>query len=123
MAVQKTPHTQTRQNLDPTAVDLESNQHVGDAGHGEDAKLYENMQGAQSGGTRAFNANDGRTNTHRTVARGAAKTGSVNTRTPESDRQGITNRSASEESERQRKVVSERPDAQAGVDQVGNKVA
>jgi len=50
-------------------------------------------------------------------------TGSVSTRTPESDQQGITNHSASEESARQRKVVSERPDAQAGVDQVGHKVA
>ena len=123
MAVQKTPHTQTRQNMDPTSVDLEDNQLVGEAGHGEDAKLYENMQGAQSGGTRAFNANDVRSHTHKTMARTAAMTGSVSTRTPESDQQGITNRSASEESERQRKVVAERPDAQAGVDQVGNKVA
>ena len=123
MAVQKTPHTQTRQNMDPAAADVDSNQFVADAGHGEDAKLYENMQGAQSGGTRAFNANDGRSNTHRTVQRSAAMTGSVNTRTPESDQQGITHRSASEESERQRKVVSDRPDAQAGVDQVGRKIA
>lgn len=123
MAVQKTPHTQTRQNMDPTAADLDYGQHVGDAGHGEDVKLYENMQGAQSGGTRAFNANDGRSNMHRTIGRSAAMTGSVSTRAPESDLQGITNRSASEESERQKKVVGERPDAQAGVDQVGHKVA
>ena len=123
MAVQKTPHTQTRQNMDPAAADVDYDQHVGDAGHGEDAKLYENMQGAQSGGTRAFNANDGRTNMHRTIDRSAAMTGSINTRTPESDQQGITHRSASEESERQKKVVGERPDAQAGVDQVGHKVA
>lgn len=123
MAVQKTPHTQTRQNMDPAAADIEATRFVADAGRGEDAKLYENMQGAQSGGTRAFNANDGRSNTHRTIDRSAAMTGSVNTRTPESEQQGITHRSASEESERQRKVVSERPDAQAGVDQVGHRVA
>lgn len=123
MAVQKTPHTQTRQNMDPAAADLESGQFVADAGHGEDAKLYENMEGAQTGGTRAFNANDGRCNSHRTIDRSAAMTGSIDTRTPESDQQGITHRSASEESERQRKVVSQRPDAQAGVNQVGRKVA
>jgi len=123
MAVQKTPHTNTRQNTDPTAADLEANQIVGDAGHGEDAQLYSNMDGAQTGGTRAFNANDVRNHSHHTMDRAAAMTGSVSTRTPESDKQGITNRSASEESERQRKVVSQRPDAQAGVDQVGHKVA
>jgi hypothetical protein len=109
--------------MDPAAADLDENQLVGDAGHGDDAKLYENMEGAQTGGTRAFNANDLRSHSHRTMDRSAAMTGSVNTRTPESDQQGITNRSASEESARQRKVVSERPDAQAGVDQVGHKVA
>jgi hypothetical protein len=123
MAVQKTPHTQTRRNTDPVSADLDENQIPGDAGQGDDAQLYQNMEGAQTGGTRAFNANDVRNHAHRTMDRGAALTGSVSTRTPESDQQGITNRSASEESARQRKVVSERPDAQAGVDQVGHKVA
>jgi hypothetical protein len=123
MAVQKTPHTQTRQNMDPAAADLDDNQLVQDAGQDEDAELYENMEGAQTGGTRAFNANDVRSHAHQTIGRSAAMTGSVATRTPESDQQGITNRSASEESARQRKVVSQRPDAQAGVDQQGNKVA
>lgn len=123
MAVQKTPHTKTRQNMDPVAADLDPNQIVQDAGRGEDAKLYENMEGAQSGGTRAFNANDVRNHAHHTIGRDAALTGSVSTRTPEGDEQGITNRSASEESARQKKVVSERPDAQEGVDQVGHKVA
>ena len=123
MAVQRTPHTQTRQNMDPAAADLDENQIVADAGHGDDVKLYENMAGAQTGGTRAFNANDERKSTHHTMDRSSAMTGSVSTRTPESDQQGITNHSASEESARQRKVVSERPDAQAGVDQVGHKVA
>jgi hypothetical protein len=123
MAAQKTPHTQTRQNMDPAAADLDDNQIIADAGHGDDTKLYENMAGAQTGGTRAFNANDERNHTHHTMDRSAAMTGTVSTRTPESDQQGITNHSVNEESERQRKVVSERPDAQAGVDQVGHKVA
>jgi hypothetical protein len=109
--------------MDPAAADLDENQIVEDVGQGGDAELYQNMEGAQTGGTRAFNANDVRNHAHHTVDRDAALTGSVSTRTPESDQQGITNRSASEESVRQRKVVSERPDAQAGVDQVGHKVA
>ena len=123
MAFQKTPHTQTRQNMDPAAADLDDNQLAQEAGRGEDAQLYANMDGAQTGGTRAFNANDIRNNAYRTVDRTAARTGTVSTRTPESEQQGITHRSASEESERQRKVVNERPDALAGVDQVGHKVA
>lgn len=123
MAGQKSPHTQTRQNMDPTADDVDQHQRVEDAGHGEDVELYRNMEGAQTGGTRAFNANDIRSNAYRTVDRVAARTGTVSTRSPESEQQGITNRSASEESVRQRMVVSERPDAQAGVDQEGNKVA
>ena len=123
MAGLKTPHTQTRQNMDPAAADLDENQRVEDAGRGDDVELYRNMDGAQTGGTRAFSANDIRSNAYRTLDSTAARTGTVSTRTPESDQQGITNRSASEESARQRKVVNERPDALAGVDQVGNKVA
>ena len=123
MAMQKTPHTQTRQDMDPAAPDLDQNQIVEDVGQGEDAKLYENRDGAQTAGTRAFNANDQRSHAHRIVQEDAALTGKVNTRTPESDQQGITNHSASEESARQKKVVSERPDAQEGVDQVAHKVA
>jgi len=113
---------QNNKNQDFVAVDLDQDQLVQDAGQGDDAQLYGNMDGAQTGGTRAFNANTGRTPTLH-VQEDAALTGTVNTRTPESDQQGITNHSASEESARQRKVVSERPDAQAGVDQVGHKVA
>ncbi len=80
------------------------------------------MDGAQTGGTRAFNANAGRTSKLH-VQEDAALTGSVSSRLIESDQQGITNHSASEEAARQKKVVAERPDAQAGVDQVGHKVA
>lgn len=123
MAIQKTPHTQTRQDMDPAAADLAPNQIVEDTGQGEDAKLYENMDGAQTAGTRAFSANDQRSHAHHVVARDAALTGTVNTRTPESEQQGITSHSATEESARQKKVVSQRPDAQEGVDQVGHKVA
>ena len=123
MAIQTTPHTQTRQNLNDADPDLDDNQVIAETGQDQDADLYANRDGAQTGGTRAFNANDQRSKLPNVQPRDAALTGSVNTRTPESDQQGITNHSASEESARQRKVVSERPDALAGVDQVGHKVA
>jgi hypothetical protein len=126
MAIQTTPHTQTRQNLSAAAPDLDPNQLPQELGQGDDAELYANTAGApnnnQIGGTRAFHANDTRSNLPKVLQEDAALTGTVNTRTPESDQQGITNHSASEESARQRKVVSERPDAQAGVDQVGHRV-
>jgi len=122
MGMQTTPHTQTHQNIDATVADLDPHQQPQQVGQDDDAELYANADGAQTGGTRAFNANATRSNIPRVLQEDAALTGTVNTRTPESDQQGITNRSASEESARQRKVVSERPDAQAGVDQVGHRV-
>jgi len=45
----------------------------------------------------------------------AAYEGSISTRTPKSQGQGITPRSSKEENARQEKVVRDRPDAQAGV--------
>ncbi|MEG9437640.1 hypothetical protein JAO29_15930 [Edaphobacter sp. HDX4] len=122
MATQTTPHTETQQNADPAQADLETNQAAADSGQGQDASPYENMDGAQTGGTRAFNANAGRSGSRNTESFPAAADGGTDTRTPESEEQGITNHSASEESARQRKVVSERPDATAGVDQTGHSV-
>ena len=122
MAIQTTPHTQTQQNADPAGADLNPNQNAADSGQGEDSGVYENMDGAQTGGTRAFNANVVRGNRSNVEPFTAARDGGIDTRTPESEDQGITNRSASEESARQRKVVSERPDATAGVDQAGHSV-
>jgi hypothetical protein len=122
MAIQTTPHTETQQNADPAQADLETNQAAAESGQEQDASLYENMEGAQTGGTRAFNANAGRSGSPNTEPFAAAVDGGTNTRTPESEEQGITNHSASEESARQRKVVSERPDAMAGVDQTGHSV-
>ncbi len=110
------------QNANAVQSDLEANQDAQDAGSGGDAELYKNVDGAQTGGTRAFNANVGQGPKHNTEQFSAAQYGSVSTRTPQSDNQGITNHSASEESARQEKVVSQRPDALAGVDVKGNKV-
>ena len=63
-----------------------------------------------------------RANTPKVVQEDAAMTGHVNTRAPHGEGQGITNHSVNVESERQEKVVSERPDAQAGVDLTGHAV-
>ena len=123
MAIQTTPHTQTQQNQDPTQSDLEiAAQTAQDSGQDGDEALYENADGAQTGGTRAFHANEIRSKLPNTQPRTAALDGGIDTRTPESEDQGITNHSASEESARQRKVVSERPDSLAGVDQTGHIV-
>jgi hypothetical protein len=122
MARQTTPHTQTQQNENPAQSDLEPNQMAQDSGQDEDAALYENSNGAQTGGTRAFNANATRSSLPNVESRTAAMNGGTDTRTPESEHQGITNHSASEESARQKKVVSERSDSLAGVDQTGHKV-
>ena len=122
MPLQTTPHTQTQQNADPIGADLDPNQQAADSGREDDASLYENMDGAQTGGTRAFNANDDRSHHAHTEQRTAALNGGTSTRTPETNQQGITNHPASEENVSQRKVVSERPDALAGVDQTGHRV-
>ena len=122
MEVQTTPHTQTRQNQDPTQSDLDTDQTAQDSGQVGDESLYQNADGAQTGGTRAFHANAIRSKLPNTQPRTAALNGGIDTRTPESDEQGITNHSATEESARQRKVVSQRPDSLAGVDQTGHVV-
>jgi hypothetical protein len=121
MATQSTPHTQTQQDTPGTQADLEPNQVAQESGQDQDADIYQNMDGAQTGGTRAFNATASDDDLTNTVGQDFAGSGHVNTRTPHSDQQGITNHSANEESARNEKVVSERPDAQQGVDLRGHK--
>ena len=120
MAKETTPHTQTQQNADEIASELEPLRD--EAAENDDAGVYAHSAQAQTGGTRAFHANEERINRPDVQQESAAMTGRTNTRTPESEKQGITNRSASEESARQEKVVRDRPDAQAGVDQTGHPV-
>ena len=122
MAIPTTPHTQTEQNVDDAAMDLEPNIGRQDVGQGSDADLYANSDGAQTGGTRAFNANSARSTLPKVEGETSALDGGMNTRLIESDEQGVSNHSASEESARNRKVVNERPDAQQGVDQDGKAV-
>jgi len=120
MADQTTTHTQTNRRSDE--ADLEPTQLSQDVGQGEDAALYRNADGAQSGGTRAFNANASDNDLPNVLQESAAMTGKTGTRTPHGEGQGITNHPLEVESARQEKVVSERPDAQAGVDLTGHSV-
>ncbi len=115
MTKQKTPHTQSQQNANPARTDLEADQQQLDVGREGDAQLYENMDGAETGGTRTPKKSPDLPAQHNTEPATVAYEGSVDTRTPRKPSQGITAHSAEEESERQKKVVNERPDAQAGV--------
>lgn len=114
MAKQTTPHRNTEQDVDPTGMDLEPGQLDQEVGRGADAKLYEDSGGAQTGGTRAFNANQPQGAHNHTEQPAHAHEGNMARMTPTHEGQGITNRSANEEASRNRKVVSEREDAKAG---------
>jgi hypothetical protein len=72
------------------------------------------MEGAETGANRSPRRVPRSSQHHKTQPETVAHEGSVKTRTPKRPAQGITDR-PEEEAERQRKVVNERPDAQAGV--------
>jgi hypothetical protein len=113
MSIQKSPHTQTQQDTTPEQTDLENDQRdFDDEAH---ERTYENMDGAETGDNRVPRKVQTDAPQHRTQPEEVAHEGSVHTRTPKKPAQGITSHSAEEESERQKKVVNERPDAQAGV--------
>lgn len=115
MTKQTTPHTQSQQNANPAQTDLEHGQQQQEAGRGPDAEMYQNMEGSETGGTRSPKKSPDLPAQHNTEPAEAAYEGSLSTRTPRKPAQGITAHSSEEESERQQKVVNERPDAQAGV--------
>jgi hypothetical protein len=109
MTKQKSPHTQTQQNVYPEQDDFEPGQ------TGIDEQLYRRTEGAETGTNRSPREVESRTNRHKTEAPDATYEGGVTTRTPKRARQGITSHSAREESKRQEEVVKDRSDAQAGV--------
>jgi hypothetical protein len=115
MADATTSHTETEQNRKRDRTDLEPDELEQTSGTGEDAELYRNKEGAQTGTNRApqtFPDTASNLNTKQAVA---AFKGSVTTRTPHGSGQGISSRSADEENEGEQRVVRNRPDAQAGV--------
>lgn len=110
MAHQSTPHTQSQQNVPPDQSDFGPDESV----HSLD-RANRTGEGAQTGRDRAPERQTGREHLPNTEPAAAAMEGSVTTRIPLSNAQGITNRSANEEAPGQRKVVEQRPDAKAGV--------
>ena len=112
MAKQKTPHTQTQQNIAPDQSDAEPGVDSQAAAH---ESVYSNTEGAQTGSNRAFSRVQDEARHPVPTPAVPAYEGNLSTRTPKGSSQGITSRSSTEESERQEKVVTDRPDAQAGV--------
>jgi hypothetical protein len=109
MTKQKSPHTQTQQNVVPEQSDFEPDQ------AGSDVQLYRRAEEATTGTDRSPRRIQTRTKRHATEPPAETYEGRVRTRTPKQPHQGITSHSAREESERQEKVVKQRSDAQAGV--------
>jgi hypothetical protein len=109
MAHRTTPHTQSQQDVPPDQSDFEPDQSA------QSSELPSAGLNPQTGGNRAPERLAGRGHHPNTEPAAAAMEGSVTTRTPVTNAQGITNRSADEEAPGQRKVVQQREDAQAGV--------
>jgi hypothetical protein len=114
MTKQKSPHTQTQQNVTPEQTDLEVDEREYEADADADQEIYNNMEGAETGENRSPRKIQTRSEQHNTEPETEAHEGSVTSRTPKRPAQGITSHTE-EESSRQKKVVGERPDAQAGV--------
>ncbi len=115
MANSITPHTESQQNRQPERSDLEPDQREQTAGTGTDADTYRNRQGAQTGTNRAPERMPDAAPHHDVEPNAAAEEGTLTNRAPGGSGQGISSRSLDEEQPGQRKVVSQRPDAQAGV--------
>ncbi len=105
MAMQTTPHTETEQDVNSAEMDLEPSMNPQDMGRGEDAKIYENADGAQTGGNRSFHSTDGRDNQPKSIDEGTGLTESRHAQVPTGDGQGITNSVGSKERETQEKVL------------------
>jgi hypothetical protein len=112
MSKQKSPHTQSDENVRPEQMDFEPDQAPGVVGD----EIDRLREGAQSAEDRSFSKLQTRSSARRKIEPAtAAYTGSVQSRAPKGRRQGITSRASDEESARQKKVVRSRPDARAGL--------
>lgn len=105
MALQTTPHTQTQQDVNSAQDDLEPNMNPQDS-YRTDPKLYENSDGAQTGGTRAFNANAQRDSQPKSIDEGTGMTQPNGPTLPQGDTPGVTNAPGSVERARQEKVIN-----------------
>lgn len=118
MSQQKSPHTKSEQNEPMTQIDLEPGELEQMLGTGDDARTYENSGGAQTGGNRSPRHGPKASVKHNVEPAVQAFEGATTRRTiKDPDKQGATNRSSAMENEGQEKVVRDREDAQAGVNQ------
>jgi len=118
MAIYKTPHIQPQQNVDVAQSELDEEQAIEDLGlSAEEERRYVTWDAKQKDEDEdlAPLSSDKRQLEHHPPQSSQTPTGKLKTRTPEGTNQGITSRSASEESARQHKVTDNRKDAQAGV--------
>ena len=115
MAIQKSPHPNTQQDTKPEQSDLELNEQEFEADSPADQALYEAAEGAETGMNRSPRVIDTRSKRRQIEPETEAHEGRVSSRTSKQRSQGITAHSAEEESQRQEKVVKDRPDAQSGV--------
>lgn len=103
MAIQTTPHNNTEQNVNSAQDDLEPNMNPQDTLR-SDNDLYANTDGAQTGGTRAFNANEQRDDQPKSIDEGTGLTEPKAPTLPQDGKSGITSHSGSEERMQQEKV-------------------
>jgi hypothetical protein len=109
-------HTQSQQNTHFAQTDVNRDQLEQNTGRGENARTYENREGAQTGSERSPKHSPGSAHEHNTEPATAAFEGSITSRTFEDGRkQGVTTNASSKEGEGQRKVVGQREDSQAGL--------
>lgn len=122
MGIQKSPHTQSEQNIrfEQTDLDPELERELA---MGDESQLPESREG-QIGGTRSPRRMPRSGPERNTEPQAVAFEGSVNTRTPrDPHKQGISSQSSAEENKRQKKVVNAREDAKAGANHRGKRRA
>jgi hypothetical protein len=113
-------HTNSQQNTNFAQTDLNPDDMPGTVMRGQDAAAYENNEGAQTSGKRSMRDMPGSAHEHNTEPQAVAYEGTLTSRTAhDAGKQGISNASSASEAERQQKVVSQREDAQAGVNHSG----
>ncbi|HEV2133855.1 MAG TPA: hypothetical protein VGR47_06290 [Terracidiphilus sp.] len=121
MAMQKSPQTQSEQNVSFEQTDLDPDLERKLA-EGDESELPQT--GGQIGGTRSPRHAPRPGPEHITEPETVAHQGSVRTRTPgDAKKQGISSQSSKEESNGQKKVVKSRDDAKAGVKHGGKRAA
>ena len=115
MTIQKSPHTQTQQDTMPEPSDLKAGERAYETDFASDQSVDKNAEGAETGTNRSPRETDMRNARLKMEPEVEAHEEQVATRKPKRPSQGTTSHSAEEKSATQKKVVNERPDAQAGV--------